>query len=650
MDQNAATPPLRILMLEDTVTDAELEERELRKAGIPYTVLRVDRKDAFIKALAEFHPDIILSDYMLPDFNGLEALQMVRRDYPYMPVIMVTGALSDIEAVELITAGAKDYVLKDRLARLAPAVQKVLSMEHGIRARKEAEQALRESEEKFRSLVESTNDWIWEVNEYDAYTYSSPRVYELLGYAAGEVIGKTPFDLMPREEAMRVRALMDSLKKGKRPFWLLENINLHKDGRQVIMESSGLPILDGKGTFKGYRGIDRDITERKQAEATLLRLNRALKALGSGNHALVRSRDEAELMQGMCRAITDGNTYLLAWVGRPLPDAGKTVEVVAKAGVAQGYMDEVHITWDDSPSGSGPSGIALRTGKVQIAQHIASDPHMGPWRKLTAKYGLASSIALPLRENGRISGVLTLYAAEPHAFDTEEVALLEEMAEDLAYGLDALRTRNERDRALKEREQYAERLRTSLEDALQAIAATVEMRDPYTAGHQRRVAQLAVTIARELGLQEEKVHGIHLASIVHDLGKIHIPAEILSKPAKLSEIEFSLIKTHPQYGYDILAAIDFPWPIAQTVLQHHERLDGSGYPNGLKGDQIHPEARILAVSDVVEAMSSHRPYRPGLGIEAALEEIERYRGVRYDADAVDACIRLFRERQYKLPT
>jgi HD-GYP domain-containing protein (c-di-GMP phosphodiesterase class II) len=275
---------------------------------------------------------------------------------------------------------------------------------------------------------------------------------------------------------------------------------------------------------------------------------------------------------------------------------------------------------------------------------------MGPWRKVAAKYGLASSISLPLRENGRVTGALTLYAPEPNAFDTEEVALLEEIAEDLAFGLDALRTRTERDRALQERKEYAERLRISLEDALQAIATTVEMRDPYTAGHQRRVAKLAADIARELGLPEEQVHGIHLASIVHDLGKIHIPAEILSKPAKLSDLEFSLIQTHPQAGHDILAEIDFPWPIAQAVLQHHERLDGSGYPNSIKGDAIIAEARIIAVSDVVEAMSSHRPYRPGLGIEAALEEIERHRGVRYDADAVDACIRLFRERQYKLPT
>ena len=649
MEQESTKVELRILMLEDTLTDAELAERALRKAGLFFTSLRVDRQDAFERALKEFHPDVILSDYNLPDFNGMAALQIVRRDHPEIPVVMVTGALSDIEAVELLHAGAKDYVLKDRLARLAPAVQRVLSMELGIRARKAAEKALRESEEKFRALVESTSDWIWEISELGIYTYASPRVYGLLGYGANEVIGKTPFDLMPADEAERMRSVLAAIMKEKKSFWLLENTHLHKDGRLVIMESSGVPIIDGWGVLKGYRGIDRDITERKLAESTLRRLNRALKALSAGNHALVRSRNEGELIQGICRAITDGNTYPLAWVGRAVQDANKTIQPVAAAGTAQAYADELRLNWDERPSGRGPTGTAIRTGKVQIAQNIAQDPSMDPWREQAARYGLASSIALPLRENGQVTGALTLYAAEPNAFDAEEIALLEELAEDLSFGFDTLHTRIERDRAFEERRQYAEQLRASLEEALQAIAATVEKRDPYTAGHQRRVAQLAVDISREMGLLEDKVHGIRLACIVHDLGKIHIPAEILSKPATLSEIEYSLIKTHTQTGFDILKEIAFPWPIAQTVLQHHERLDGSGYPQGLKADEIILEARILAVADVVEAMSSHRPYRPGLGLDAALEEIRGNRGILYDANAVDACIRLFRERQYKLP-
>jgi HD-GYP domain-containing protein (c-di-GMP phosphodiesterase class II) len=224
--------------------------------------------------------------------------------------------------------------------------------------------------------------------------------------------------------------------------------------------------------------------------------------------------------------------------------------------------------------------------------------------------------------------------------------LLEEMAGDLAFGVLTLHTRHERDLALVKNQEQLVQLQDSLEDTVRAIATIVEMRDPYTAGHQIRVADLAMTIARQMGLPDEQIHAIHLAGIVHDLGKIQIPAEILSKPGKITDIEYSLIKIHPQAGYDILKGIDFPWPIAQMVLQHHERLDGSGYPQGLKGDAILLEARILSVADVVEAISAHRPYRPGLGIDIALGEITRNRGIFYDPQVVDACLTLFREQGY----
>ncbi len=192
------------------------------------------------------------------------------------------------------------------------------------------------------------------------------------------------------------------------------------------------------------------------------------------------------------------------------------------------------------------------------------------------------------------------------------------------------------------------KLRTSLLDSITALAAIVEMRDPYTAGHQGRVARLAVAIARELQLPDEQVEGIHLASVVHDVGKIRVPAEILNKPGKLTSLEFDLIKEHAQNGYEILKTIDFPWPIAQIVLQHHERLDGSGYPQALMGDQILLEARIMVVADVVESMLSHRPYRPALGVDAALKEITAHKGSLFDPAVVEACLRLFRERGFDL--
>ena len=206
----------------------------------------------------------------------------------------------------------------------------------------------------------------------------------------------------------------------------------------------------------------------------------------------------------------------------------------------------------------------------------------------------------------------------------------------------------EREHAEEQLQQTLESLRKAVSATVQVMVSAVETRDPYTAGHQLRSANLAQAIATEMGLPQDKIEGIRMAGSIHDIGKLSIPAEILSKPTKLSEIEFSLIKEHARQGYEILKNVESPWPLAEIVRQHHERMDGSGYPRNLKRTEILIEARILAVADVVEAMASHRPYRPGLGIDLALSEIEKNRGIFYDDAVADACLRLFREKGFQL--
>lgn len=191
-----------------------------------------------------------------------------------------------------------------------------------------------------------------------------------------------------------------------------------------------------------------------------------------------------------------------------------------------------------------------------------------------------------------------------------------------------------------------EKARQTMSGIIQAMSLAVESRDPYTAGHQRRVSQLSAAIAVDMGFSDDRVEGIQMAGIVHDLGKIAVPAEILSKPGRITEIEFEMIKSHTLVGYDILKDIEFPWPISDVVVQHHEKLNGSGYPHGLKGDEILMESRILTVADVVEAMASHRPYRPALGIDVALEEISKNKGEFYDSDVARACLRLFNDKGF----
>ena len=237
---------------------------------------------------------------------------------------------------------------------------------------------------------------------------------------------------------------------------------------------------------------------------------------------------------------------------------------------------------------------------------------------------------------------LTAYGVRVSRWSDSERRLMEQVASALGFGITTLRT------ALA-KAQYQESLSASLEQTIEVIAETVDQRDPYTAGHQRRVADLCVAIARKLGLSSERTQGLRLAASIHDLGKIGVPAEILAKPGLLTENQYNLLKEHAQLGYEIVKNVKFPWPIAQMILQHHERLDGSGYPRGLKADEILLESRILAVADVVEAMSSHRPYRPSRGIDVALDEVLSNSGTLYDSAAVEACVDLFRHEGYQLP-
>jgi HD-GYP domain-containing protein (c-di-GMP phosphodiesterase class II) len=244
---------------------------------------------------------------------------------------------------------------------------------------------------------------------------------------------------------------------------------------------------------------------------------------------------------------------------------------------------------------------------------------------------------------------LVVYATRPNAFEAAPIEVFQHLAEQIVHGIEALEQKQLLDAERLSHEETQKQLSEALAASVAAIVTAMEMRDPHTAGHQGRVAEIAVAIGKEMGWSTERLLGLRMAAMVHDIGKISIPAEILTKPTRLSAGEWALIHEHPESGYSILKDIPFTWPIAEIVREHHEKLDGSGYPRGLKGDEILPEAKVLAVADIVEAMASDRPYRAALGLEAALAEIERLAGTQLDAEAVRVCTALFREKRLVLP-
>ena len=368
----------------------------------------------------------------------------------------------------------------------------------------------------------------------------------------------------------------------------------------------------------------------------------ALSALSEAAAALARADSTDLLIAEVCSAIAAQGPYVLAWVGRAENDANKTVTVMGGAGSAITYIQNIAVSWSDQNiSGMGPGGLAIRTGKSSVVVDSESDEGFISWRELARKFGIRSAVGCPIPD-GELHpfGVLLVYSKVPNAFGESEVQLFESLAKEIGFGLRSIERQHKLDDEIHEKEQTQERLADALKATIEAMARTMEWRDPYTAGHQKRVASIATAIARKMGWDDTAIQALYMAAMVHDIGKVAVPSEILTKPTRLTDLEMLMVQGHVESGYQILKDIPFPWPIADMVRQHHERLDGSGYPHGLKGEQIRSEARILAVADTIEAMATHRPYRAARGLSAAMDEVRAEAGTKLDAKVVDAAFEL----------
>ena len=514
-----------------------------------------------------------------------------------------------------------------------------------ITLRKRAQEALAKSELRFRDLVETTPDWVWQADENGVFTYASPQVKQLLGHEPEAVLGHTPYDFMPPEEAERVRAEVTGLTRGQGPFEHLQNVMRHKDGRLVVLETSGVPVLAPDGAFRGHRGIARDVTQSRAAMRELQRTNRLLVLIRRCNQELVRARDETALLASICRLTVEEGGYRFAYVGFVDGDPKETLRLLASYGEGGGFLDALRLPdGEDRIADDVPRRAAADSrGVPAVVRDIAANGKATPWRDAALAAGFASRASFALKVGDRVIGVLNAFSAAADVFDDDEIRLLRELADDLAFGIVSLRETGRRLQAEQRQLELERQREQALIQTIDAIALAAEARDPYTSGHEKRVARLAKAIAVEMGLPADQCEGIGLAGAIHDIGKLHVPMEILARPARLNAAEFELVKAHAPIGYNILKSIQFSWPVAEAVYQHHERWDGSGYPNGLKGEAIMLEARILGAADVIEAMASHRPYRPALGIDAALLHVLQNRGVLYDPRVVDACLVVCKE-------
>lgn len=493
-----------------------------------------------------------------------------------------------------------------------------------------ARAAIAASEAKHRTLLENLPQKIFWKDSRSVYVACNAAYARELKLAQpDDIAGRDDFEFYPRELAEKYRA-DDARIMAEGKVEEIEEPYRAADGQDFWVHTVKVPLLDPSGGPAGILGIFWDVTEQRRARQRIEHLDRMYRTISLCNQTLVHAADELMLCREMCHVLVGHGGFRGACV---LLGNGAAQALAGAAGLNGEEMGLVTAFCAQRAAEQ-----ELQGGAADIRNDLAHEPEAGA---AGDELDIASAAILPLASEGHHFGCLWVGSREAGAFDGETVALLQELAGDLAFGIGNLRSRAERMGIL-------EKLDASLDHAVTAIAGTVEMRDPYTAGHQRRVAELACAIAREMGLDADRIQGLRMAGIVHDIGKIHVPAEILANPGKLTDAEFEIIKTHPRAGYEILKSIDFPWPVADIVLQHHEKLDGSGYPDGRREPDILLEARILAVADVVEAMATHRPYRPSFGIFPTLQEISRHKGRLYDATAADACLRLFLEKGYSL--
>ena len=466
----------------------------------------------------------------------------------------------------------------------------IISVARDITDRKLTEDALRESEEKFRKILEDMEDVYFEVDITGMITFVNPSSCKKSGYTKEELLGMSFKQISVPDGIGQVMKYFGEIfqtgQTGKPFIWNLKK----KNGEEGFFEVVASLIRDNQGNPRGFKGIGRDITERRKAEEALQRES------------------------NFSRAALDSLTALFYMYD----DQGRFIRWNEYFTAVTGYSGEELARMT-------PLDVVVESERVSLKktmEKVLSTKHVSAELSILCKDG----------------------SVKPH-FLTGNLIEFENKQCVIGMGIDI----TERIKTETKLQQTLESLRKAVGTTIQVLVSAVEARDPYTAGHQSRVAHLACAIASEMGLAQDKIEGIRLAGSIHDIGKLSVPAEILTRPSKLTNIEFSMIKEHAQNGYEMLKHVESSWPLAEIVYQHHERINGSGYPRNLKGDEIIIEARIMAVADVVEAMASHRPYRPSLGLDAALEEIEKNRGILYEEAIAMACLKLFREKRYVLP-
>jgi PAS domain S-box-containing protein/putative nucleotidyltransferase with HDIG domain len=691
---------INILLIEDNPGEAQLIEEMLTEGrGARFNLECVDRLATGLARLVANDIGLVLLDLGLPDSQGFATFAKVYAEAPRVPIVVLSGVADENLAIKTVHEGAQDYVVKGNLDSY------VLwrTIRYAIE-RKRAEEQVRGQALIFDNIQDSIIVTDLEGN----ITNWNPAAERMFGYYKDEVFHKTLGMLVTRFVKGQLR---DGRWTGEMNFTRKDGTEGICETTVIPLrdEHENINAVFGVShDITAYKRAEKDLREGEARYRELFdNMSSAVavyEAIDDGKDFIFKDFNKVgERIEKVNREELIGKRVLEVFPG--VKDFGlfKIFQQVWKTGKAQHhpislYKDERIIGWRENYVYKLPSGEVVAVYDDVTERKQAEDALRESERKLRLVTDQVTDIIWSLDLEGNFTFVTPsaermigytvaemlslnfsqITTPESHTMAMELISkrMKERKREPIVLEMQQVckdgskkwcevtaifatddnrpsgivgvtRDISERKRSKEKLQKSYDKLRDTMIATVNTLASTVEMRDPYTAGHQRRVTILACAMAEEMGLTEEQFDGLRMAGLVHDIGKFSVPVEILNKPGRISETEFSIIKHHAQAGYNILKEIEFPWPVAQIVLQHHERLDGSGYPQGLKNGGIMLEAKILAVADVVEAMASHRPYRPALGIDAALEEITKNQDILYEPEMVDVCKRLFNEKGFK---
>ncbi|MBN2040257.1 MAG: PAS domain S-box protein [Spirochaetes bacterium] len=595
---NNYTPNIMIVTIDPEINNI----LEVLLKNLNYKIQLTNSSSGAVKKLNEKKYDLVLLDVGLQGMNIIQFLNYVKEVSPETFVIVLAGHTSKDQIVECLNNGAYDFLAKPfEKEEIIKRIKNALDQKKLKNELEQARRKLLSLDKQYEYIVENSPDFVYSLDEHGNFIYINDSLIRKLGYSKNDIIGSHYSDVIHPEDTENAQFVFNERRAGSRDARVTKlRLKVNSDSKAeneskylvVELKAKGIydkSVKDKNKKFIGTHGIARDISVN-------LQLEESLKLQKTYFRQLFNNLPEAI-------AILDSQDRVI--------DVNSRFEKLFQYSISEIRNNSIH--------------------KFIVPRNLQKESKLISSSAIS--YGTHETESIRVCKDGKAIDV-TIFAY-PVIYNNKSIAIYH-IYRDLS---EFKESELELDKTLR-------KLRKAMGGIINAMVATVEVRDPYTAGHQQRVADLARAIAQEMGLPENEIDGIRMAGTLHDLGKVNIPAEILSKPGKLSDIEFSLIKMHPRVAYDILKEIDFPWPIADIVHQHHERIDGSGYPQGLKGKEILLSGRILTVADVVESIASHRPYRPALGIDKALEEINVKRGIYYDSEVVDACTKLFHENRF----